>query len=87
MEDKYRGDSSEEEQQADRFSRNELLPDRAFGEFQKRANFAIDSIRQFAAQIGIHPGVVVGRLEHEGNLDHGKMNLLRHQYDFSPMLG
>lgn len=85
LEAKYRGDSSEEEQQADRFSRNELIPDRVFGEFQKRANFAMDSIRQFAAQIGIHPGVVVGRLEHEGDLAHGQMNSLRHQYDLDPV--
>lgn len=85
LEEKHRGDSSEEEQQADRFARSELIPDRAFGEFQKRANFAMDSILQFAAHIGIHPGVVVGRLEHEGDLDHGKMNSLRHQYDLNPV--
>ena len=83
LEEKYRGDSSEEEQQADRFSRSELIPDRPFREFRKMANFSIDSIRQFAARIGIHPGVVVGRLEHEGDLDHGQMNSLRHQYDLS----
>ena len=87
LEEKYRVDSSEEEQQADRFSRSELIPDRAFREFQKKACFSLDTIRQFAAQIGIHPGVVVGRLEHEGDLDHGKMNSLRHQYDFTPMPG
>ena len=83
LEQKYRGDSSEEEQQADRFSRSELIPDRAFCEFRKTASLSMDTVRQFAAQIGIHPGVVVGRLEHEGDLDHGQMNSLRHQYDLS----
>lgn len=83
LEEKYRGDPSEEELQADRFSRSELIPERPFREFRKKANFSIDSIRQFAAQIGIHPGVVIGRLEHEGDQAHGQMNSLRHQYDLS----
>lgn len=83
LEEKYRGDPSEAEQQADRYSRSELIPDRAFCEFRKTANLSMDTVRHFAAQIGIHPGVVVGRLEHEGYLAHGQMNSLRHQYDLS----
>lgn len=59
----------DKEQEANTFAANILIPPNEWQRFlnssQKRSK---DGIRQFAAQIGIAPGIVVGRLQHDGVL-------------------
>ena len=37
-------------------------------------------MEQFAKEVDIHPGIVVGRLQHEGVLAHGALNDLKVRY-------
>jgi len=66
------------EEEADAFSRDLLILPKDFdrfaasGEAQRR-----EAIRSFAASIGVAPGVVVGRLQHDGHLPHTHCNGLK----------
>lgn len=85
VEYQHRGNFSEEEQEADLFAKEELIPEREFWKFKKHALFSPDSVRQFANQLSIHPGIVAGRLEFEELVPHGQLNELRHQYELAPV--
>lgn len=60
------GRDEEVEAEADRFAANTLIPAEALQEFSRAANFSSASIKRFAEANGIAPGIVVGRLQHEG---------------------
>jgi addiction module HigA family antidote len=55
----------EEEDQANRFAGDVLIPPDRYREFKRRREFSADAIRQFAVSIGIAPGIVLGRLQHD----------------------
>jgi len=57
---------SEEEQQADQFAANQLIPRKAYAAFRKLEAYNQSNVSEFAAAIGIAPGIVVGRLQHDG---------------------
>lgn len=69
------------ESDANDFARDLLLPPKDFGNFSKRGNFAPDAIKEFSRQVGIAPGIVVGRLQHEGYLPRSH-NILRIRYQW-----
>jgi HTH-type transcriptional regulator / antitoxin HigA len=56
------------EEEADRFACDTLIPPAALAEFVRRKKFASEDIYAFAESIGIGPGIVVGRLQHDGVL-------------------
>ena len=56
---------SEEEREANQFASNRLIPRKAYNEFTKNENFNQSNIREFAKALGIAPGIVVGRLQHD----------------------
>lgn len=60
-------DKAASEIEADDFARNTLIPDALFNEFVS-PTLAADSkpIIQFAKKTGVSPGIVLGRLQHEG---------------------
>lgn len=67
--------SSDEEREADAWSRDWLIPPTAAAELvQLRAKAAV---RDFARCQGIHPGIVVGRLQHDGVILPSWMNDLK----------
>ncbi len=71
-------DPSEEEQEADRFAAEMLIPRRYDKELA-----ALDceaTIVEFASQIDIHPGIVVGRLQHDGLISYSEFNNLKATY-------
>lgn len=41
------------------------------------------AIRAFAEEIDIHPGIVVGRLQHEGHIPFSRFNNLKARYEFA----
>ena len=41
-----------------------------------------EKVIAFAKQLGIHPGIIVGRLQHEGIIGYREMNSLRIHYDW-----
>src|SRR5947209_2525255 len=56
------------EEEANRFAADTLIPPKALGDFLREGKFTSESIYAFAEQIGIGPGIVVGRLQHDGVL-------------------
>jgi HTH-type transcriptional regulator/antitoxin HigA len=75
--DDLNGDSqdSKEEQEANQWAREFLIPT-AYNNrlFELRSN---DSVIRIAQTIGIHPGIVVGRLQHDGIIPPSYLNGLK----------
>ena len=71
-----------QERKADQFARSFLIPpDRA--DELRRLRSAAD-VKAFAASVGIHPGIVVGRLQHEGLWDYSRGHTLRSELRLAP---
>jgi HTH-type transcriptional regulator / antitoxin HigA len=66
-------DSAEAE--ADQFSRDLLIPPSAAGELAHLTT--AEAVREFADRIGISPGIVVGRLQHDGYWPHSRGHQLK----------
>ena len=63
------------EQEANAWAGNFLIPERYSSQLSALRTKA--AVKQFASAIGIHPGIVVGRLQHDGLIDPSWMNELR----------
>lgn len=70
------------ESEADHFSTDVLVPPVEFGAFIRTKNFSNDSIHTFAESIGVGPGIVVGRLQHDGLLQRHQGNALKQKLDW-----
>jgi len=70
-------DAGGEEMEADRYAGNLLIPQGEYSTFIKEGNFFPKNIQAFAGKISIHPGIVVGRLQHDGYIEHGWHNGLK----------
>lgn len=67
------------EDAADQFARDFLIPPAAYADFLRIAGAPVissESVRAFAHQIGIAPGIVVGRLQHDGVIPFSRLNTL-----------
>lgn len=58
----------DEEDQADRFAADRLIPPKEYNRFLATAQISKTAIRDFASKIGLAPGIVVGRLQHDHHL-------------------
>jgi HTH-type transcriptional regulator/antitoxin HigA len=58
---------TEKEEQANRFAADTLIPPEALRGYLRRRGgpFSIAEVEQFATEIGVAPGIVVGRLQHD----------------------
>lgn len=56
---------ADHEREADDFAGNALLPVRHYREFSNRSKFPKGPVIEFAIAMGVHPGIVVGRLQHD----------------------
>jgi HTH-type transcriptional regulator/antitoxin HigA len=65
------------ETEANQFARDTLIPPSALGEFIRKKTFTNDAIHHFSEEIGIGPGIVVGRLQHDGILARHQGNALK----------
>lgn len=71
-------EKNKEELEADAFAADILIPSAEFKQFLASGQYRSKAgIQQFAAEIGIAPGIVVGRLQHEGKLPHNYFYELR----------
>lgn len=71
------------ETEADTFSQNTLIPKVEYDEFIMMCSggFTAEAIRRFAARINVLPGIVVGRLQHDGYLtNQTTLNSLKIKY-------
>ena len=56
---------TEKEQEANRFAQNFLIPPHEYHAFRQTGRFSEAAILQFAKKLGIAPGIIVGRLQHD----------------------
>ena len=75
-------DLSDEEEGANRFAARTLIPDRDYRAFVARRDFHKTAIERFAEQQGIAPGIVVGRLQHDGYLRFSHCNDLKQRFEW-----
>jgi HTH-type transcriptional regulator/antitoxin HigA len=70
--------SAELEHEADRFAGDTLIPPEEYSSFTEQTEYySATEIRAFADMINVHPGIVVGRLQHDKLLSHQWRNELR----------
>lgn len=67
------------EREADKFASDYLIPPTAYSEFVRETgpHFSADRVTSFAAKIGIAPGIVVGRLQHDCYIPYANLNGLK----------
>ena len=73
----------DEEDAADVYAMNKLIPAEAYERFKKQGVISERSIREFADEIGRDPGIVFGRLQHDRIIPYADTALseaLRHRY-------
>lgn len=70
------------EEEANTFASDFLIPKPAFNQLRQVRLFTTHAVQRFADQLGIAPGIVVGRLHHEGLLARTHLNGLRRPIDF-----
>ncbi len=74
------GTSSKDEEEADLFARNVLIPDYIFENFTKDGNFDKTEIIRFSKKVDIDAGIVVGRLQKENWISYNQYNELKRKY-------
>lgn len=66
-----------EEEEANQFAADLLIPRLEYKRLLASAPFTESALRRFARDSGIAPGIVVGRLQHDGQLPHSHLNGLK----------
>lgn len=77
------GTTEEDENDANAWSRDTLIPEDVFEDFRVKSNYSEMSICAFAKEQCIAPGIVVGRLQNEGCIKHNMMNNLKDHYEIA----
>lgn len=74
-------DGREQEAEADAFASEALIPQSSYDAFLRRTPaLSAAAVIRFADLQSVAPGIVVGRLQHEGKLPHSTLNHLRARY-------
>ena len=68
------------EKEADVFAANFLIAPRDWQRFIANNSLSKKAINQFAEQLGIHPGIIVGRMQHEQIISYQNCNDLKDKY-------
>lgn len=77
-----KGNESVEESEANEFAANVLIPPRDYRAFLAKGAFSVATVEAFANEIGICPGVVVGRLQREGYIHYSQLNSLKSKFEW-----
>lgn len=75
-----------DESAADRFARDVLIDPAAYAEFVSAGIVTEQSIRDFAHEQQVAPGLVVGRLQQEGLVERSHFNYLKKKFDLATTL-
>ncbi len=75
--DSNRGPNTNSEAEADQWASNFLVSPEEWERFSFAPPFSKAAVSQFAAEQGIAPGIVVGRLQHEEQIPWGSLNDLK----------
>ena len=65
---------------ADDFATQQLIDKAAYIQFVRDGDFTRLSVQRFANDNGLLPGILVGRLQHDGYLNNSQLNNMRVQY-------
>jgi addiction module HigA family antidote len=65
------------EEEADRFAASALLPDDAYEMICAGLPLSEAHLRRIATDLGVAPGIIVGRLQHDGHLPYTRLNHLK----------
>ncbi len=68
------------EAEADKFAANILIPPEEYKKISSLKYVSDKEICDFAKRIGIHPGIVAGRLQHEGVIGQNRCSKLKVKY-------
>jgi HTH-type transcriptional regulator/antitoxin HigA len=71
------GDSEDE---ASEFAANALIDKREYADFVQAGRFTWNRVKRFAHDIKVHPGIVVGRLQHDEHIGRDRLNGLRERF-------
>ena len=74
------GTTDEDEKLADIFARDTLIAPDDYAEFIRLGRPTKESVLTFAGQIGISPGIVIGRLQKDNVIHFNELNDLKEQY-------
>jgi addiction module HigA family antidote len=83
------GGGAPEEQEADRFAQGILISDEAYAEIKDLGSRAITRsvVEDFAGRHAVAPGVVVGRLQHDGVIPYQALKELQRRFEIPRRLG
>lgn len=74
------GTNKEQEEEADAFARDILIPPEQYKAFLKANYFTKGCIVGFANKIGIAPGIILGRLQKDNYVPYNQLNDLKVKY-------
>lgn len=74
------GKNKQMEKEADDYAKNLILNNEVYDDFVNKNNFSEENIIRFAEDNKVHPGIVVGRLQHDGKLAWNKLSKLKRNY-------
>lgn len=75
--------NSKIEKEADCFARRKLIPTKDYDRFVTNYQPTKKNIINFSKDIGIHPGILAGRLKHDKIIDYSQFNDLREKIEFN----
>ena len=73
------------EKEANEYAFDILIPHDKYIQYKSKCSnkyFSQESITSFSENLGVHPGIVVGRLQNDGLLKHSTLNNLKCKYSF-----
>lgn len=75
-------DEGEKEKIANEYARNKLIPNERYVDFVNKGVYSEKSIIEFANQVNRDPGIIVGRLQHDGLVEknNSKLNAMKRKY-------
>jgi len=79
--DDVKSGNTDLEEEANTFARNFLIPSKAYREFCKSRLFTAATVRSCARRLGIAPGIVVGRLQHDKLIPFGYLYELKKKFE------
>lgn len=81
--DNPNGTTEKDEEEADKFAEETLIDSEEFEAFVEKGDLSILAIQEFADSVGILCGVVIGRLQKKGYIEHNLYNDHRVKYKLS----
>jgi HTH-type transcriptional regulator/antitoxin HigA len=74
--------ANDKEAEADAFARELLIPEARYRMFRRRGSYSCAAASRFAHELGIAPGIVVGRLQHDGLMERFECTHLKKQLEW-----